>query len=768
MNINLIYEGNKYEFDIPNQVNIKYIKELTSKIFHYEEKGLDLMFKDENLNDYNDKMLINELVSEYEKNITIHLVKSDLNAKTINLSSNESTNDTNCNDKYYKSLKKKFNKFYLIYSKKINDILKFEDNLYDVFEKLIQHIKIFKKDIFKINEILGNFYNNNNYNKLISIFDKNKTEQGFNEKDLKRINDDIDKLIFSFKYLITQKNFQINIIEFIENQIENMKNIKNEFTHFENEKNNYDKIVGLINNFFNNYKTNNKKHLNSNDVSFFNEHNFNSSNASFDFNKKKKQNILPKIENNSFRDKTLNNFKPNSDKHSKKIKLIKNNVLFFNQNDLSLSLNKSPKKNIKKQLIESSNSNKNNNILPGIDIKNIDTKTNNSTFNTTKSKLKNIIKKQISLSNDSKSSNSKKNIKNKSLDKEILINEVKPKIMDKIDNKKNISRNEKLNNSLNIKNQNLISNVFNSTIKENSGNKSLPKTERNKNNKKEENLLNNSFIKNSNINIKISNNNNNNIINNNTQKDFKKNNDKEKSIHFNIENEKEKEKERNKSKETTKSLFDINNYIKNKSRHNTNVTYDHYNEMNQTLKSNKTFRKSLIKNNKDDDNILKITSKDFNRNEKKRKNTIKSIVDSTILSPNKKEKDNELRYNKKRKTSKKQTDNNNNSDDENNNKLNNRNNKENSQEQIKQIAKDLLSSNNSNIKQITFYRNKNIKKSLNNEIKKENEMNVNNNSNDDSNNEKNNDEINNEKNEDDNNKKKKKRLQQINKYDFII
>lgn len=64
------------------------------------------MFKDENLNDYNDKMLINELVSEYEKNITIHLVKSDLNAKTINLSSNESTNDTNCNDKYYKSLKK--------------------------------------------------------------------------------------------------------------------------------------------------------------------------------------------------------------------------------------------------------------------------------------------------------------------------------------------------------------------------------------------------------------------------------------------------------------------------------------------------------------------------------------------------------------------------------------------------------------------------------------------------------------------------------------
>ena len=141
--MNLIYEGNKYEFDIPNQVNIKYIKELTSKIFHYEEKGLDLMYKDENLNDFNDKMFVNQLISENEKNITIHLVKSDLNAKTINLSSNESTNDTHCNDKCYKSLKNKFKKIYFTYSKKKNNLLNLLNSLKMKFLKLMKFQKIF-------------------------------------------------------------------------------------------------------------------------------------------------------------------------------------------------------------------------------------------------------------------------------------------------------------------------------------------------------------------------------------------------------------------------------------------------------------------------------------------------------------------------------------------------------------------------------------------------------------------------------------------------
>ena len=94
--MNLIYEGNKFQFDIPKGVTINYIKDLALKIFHYEEKGLILKFKEENLNNLNDKMLVNDLVNENEKNITIHLLKSDSNNKNNN---NLTLNEINPNNK---------------------------------------------------------------------------------------------------------------------------------------------------------------------------------------------------------------------------------------------------------------------------------------------------------------------------------------------------------------------------------------------------------------------------------------------------------------------------------------------------------------------------------------------------------------------------------------------------------------------------------------------------------------------------------------------
>ena len=102
MNIHLIYEGNKYEFDIPINATIDYIKQLSLKIFKPEEKNIILMYNDENLNNYNDKLLLNKFVPEGEKTIIIHLEKPDLNIKNKTNQSNISTSDTNnANDKYF-------------------------------------------------------------------------------------------------------------------------------------------------------------------------------------------------------------------------------------------------------------------------------------------------------------------------------------------------------------------------------------------------------------------------------------------------------------------------------------------------------------------------------------------------------------------------------------------------------------------------------------------------------------------------------------------
>ena len=133
MNLNLIYEGKNYQFDIPKDVTINYIKEIASKIFHYEDKGLQLFFKDNNLNNFNDKKFVNQLLKDNENNITIHLEKKNISNKSNNILSNESTVDTNNhNDKYYKELKNKFKKIHMNYNKKINYLSNFKEKIHEI------------------------------------------------------------------------------------------------------------------------------------------------------------------------------------------------------------------------------------------------------------------------------------------------------------------------------------------------------------------------------------------------------------------------------------------------------------------------------------------------------------------------------------------------------------------------------------------------------------------------------------------------------------
>ena len=68
MNINLIYEGKNYNFDIPNNVTIDYIKELSSKIFNSEKELLDLIYNNKKITENGDDILIRDLIPEGESN----------------------------------------------------------------------------------------------------------------------------------------------------------------------------------------------------------------------------------------------------------------------------------------------------------------------------------------------------------------------------------------------------------------------------------------------------------------------------------------------------------------------------------------------------------------------------------------------------------------------------------------------------------------------------------------------------------------------------
>ena len=68
MNINLVYEGKDYNFDVPNGVTIDYLKELSSKIFNSEKELLDLVYNNEKVDNNDNNILIRDLIPEGETN----------------------------------------------------------------------------------------------------------------------------------------------------------------------------------------------------------------------------------------------------------------------------------------------------------------------------------------------------------------------------------------------------------------------------------------------------------------------------------------------------------------------------------------------------------------------------------------------------------------------------------------------------------------------------------------------------------------------------
>ena len=146
MNINLVYEGKDYNFDIPNGVTIAYLRELSSKIFNSEKELLELVYNNEKVNNNDDNILIRDLIPEGETNavLTVQLNKNINSPKdskkiplvnlrqksissTIKEDENESDkvkiyNDNNNNDSAFttKLDKKKIKLFEPLIGKEIN------------------------------------------------------------------------------------------------------------------------------------------------------------------------------------------------------------------------------------------------------------------------------------------------------------------------------------------------------------------------------------------------------------------------------------------------------------------------------------------------------------------------------------------------------------------------------------------------------------------------------------------------------------------------
>ena len=74
MNIDLIYQGKSYNFDLRKDSNIKYIQGLASKLIGKDSSTFDLFYKNICFSDYEDTILIKDLV-ENDNNISILIIE---------------------------------------------------------------------------------------------------------------------------------------------------------------------------------------------------------------------------------------------------------------------------------------------------------------------------------------------------------------------------------------------------------------------------------------------------------------------------------------------------------------------------------------------------------------------------------------------------------------------------------------------------------------------------------------------------------------------
>ena len=439
MNINLIYEGKNYNFDIPNGVTIAYLKELSSKIFNSEKKLLDLIYNNEKMSIKDDNTLIRDLIPEGETN-TVLTVQINKDSKKKNIKKNKkiiplvnlrqkksliTIKEHNENDDKVNNNKDKKEK------KDNKDNKEMKDNNIDNKEN--QDNKIIEKKPIKIFEPINSKEESNNY---ILKNDNDKIKLNINGVDI--INN------YNFKGKNINKKITFESI-YIKKNNEFLSLIK-EFT---------DKIKKIYFILYNKFK-------NSNLIN----NNFSNNISSFSSNNTSRNSINININNNSFFELSLYerkiiNFVERQIQYYKSLletlRKYDNNINFSQLNDF-----------FNKLLIFDENKNTNLDPIKHIKLKNVPSKKLYNSISSINISTSNIIKKLPFLKNNNiispmineKSRNLLKNSLNKNSS---VINSNHKKLSHSKEIK--IRQSNTINNeNINIKNKTKISNFKESIL----------------------------------------------------------------------------------------------------------------------------------------------------------------------------------------------------------------------------------------------------------------------------------------------------------------
>lgn len=263
MNIEFIYQGNNYNFDLRKDITIKYIQDLASKLISKDTSSFDLLYKSDLLSEYKNSTLMKDLTKD-DTNINIIIIKKgkngfllneklrqlklrelDQNKNNINIIKLKSNHNTPLTISSINSKKKNSNQNLSLFHNKKNEYIS-ENKVFEEVHNLKDNEIFSLMNYFsrKIKE-----YDNTLYKKY-----KNNNKSNSNELSL------YEKNIFDFKD--KQINFLKKLIGYFDTNEEDFNSGILPLTEFYNDLKAYNNPKKII--IYKNFDNNKNKELNNN------------------------------------------------------------------------------------------------------------------------------------------------------------------------------------------------------------------------------------------------------------------------------------------------------------------------------------------------------------------------------------------------------------------------------------------------------------------------------------------------------------------------
>lgn len=233
MNITLIFDSNRYKFDVQPMKTVEYLLDLSSKMFNLKKEDFDLLYNKQVVSKYAPTIPLQNILTQSNKEHDIHVHLTSVESSATSVTTPNRQNKIN-STKYINEinkLKEQFNTFDSSYQSFQKELNGFKIKLEESVQNLINVLKIFQEKAIIIDLLLKN----NKYFEDLTLIKSDIMNFSVDSDDninLKKIEIFTQKLQFyqdKKKILEKRKQYQSFILELINSKIFFFKDLYQRF-----------------------------------------------------------------------------------------------------------------------------------------------------------------------------------------------------------------------------------------------------------------------------------------------------------------------------------------------------------------------------------------------------------------------------------------------------------------------------------------------------------------------------------------------------------